>query len=83
MQGIYQPIAIQSLENGVLQGYSEILNLILRWEKGRLGWYDPATGRHIPTFRDEHEARTAAEATLTTAEARIQELEQQLNQRTS
>ena len=83
VRGVYQPLAIQSLGGGILQGYSEVLNLILRWEEGRLGWYDPANGRHISTFRDERAARTAAEAALTTAEARIQELERQLKQRTS
>ena len=83
VQGVYQPIAIQSLDGGILQGYSEVLNLILRWEEGRLGWYDPANGRHISTFRDERAARTAAEAARTAAEARIQELERQLKQRTS
>ena len=83
VHGAYQPIAIQSLDDGILQGYSEVLNLILRWEEGRLGWYDPATGRHISTFKDERAARTAAEAALTTAEARIRALEQQLEQHNS
>ena len=64
VRGTYQPIAIQSLDDGILQGYSEVLNLILRWEEGRLGWYDPATGRHISTFKDERAARTVAEAAL-------------------
>ena len=43
-------------------GYSATLNLILRWEQGQLGWYDPATEQHIATFDSEHEARIAAEA---------------------
>lgn len=78
VHGAYQPIAIQDLDEGTLQGYSEVLNLILRWEDGRLGWYDPSTGRHILTFEDqtarahdaeaalkaEREARAASEAAL-------------------
>ncbi len=51
--GQYQPIPIAELAGGVLQGYSAVLNLYLRWEGGRLGWHDPATGRHIATFEDE------------------------------
>ena len=47
---------------GALQGYSCALHLYLRWEEGRLGWYDPETGRHIATFEDEREARLRAEA---------------------
>ena len=52
---------------------------------GRLGWYDPATGEHIPTFESERdrayaerEARSVAEAGREAAEARIRELEARL-----
>ena len=72
VNGQYQPIAIEELPDGSLQGYSPILNLNLRWDQGQLGWYDPVTGRHIPTFEDEHSARLQAEA-------RIRELEAQLD----
>ena len=58
--GHYQPIPIEELPDGALQGYSRILNLYLRWENGQLRWHDPQTGRHIPTFVDEREARIQA-----------------------
>ena len=90
MHGAYQPIAIQELGEGTLQGYSEVLNLILRWEDGRLRWYDPATGRHIPTFEDQTARAHDAEAALRTeretraaSEAKIRALEQELGRRTS
>ena len=88
----YQPIPIEEATDGVLQGYSRALNLILRWENGQLRWHDPATGRHIVTFEDEREARIQAqeeacreredhirerEARLL-AEARARELEERL-----
>ena len=60
------------------QGYSAVLDLHLRWEQGELGWYDPATGRHIVRFDDEREARLAAEARADTTEARLRELEAEL-----
>ena len=44
---------IEELPGGGLQGYSAVLDLYLRWEEGVLGWYDPATGKHITTFEDE------------------------------
>ena len=89
VDGNYQPIPIDELDDGVLQGYSAVLNLILRWKRGQLGWYDPSTELHIATFDTEraradgeHEARIAAETELraerearATAEARIRELE--------
>ena len=77
----YQPIAIETLEDGSLQGYSAALNLNLRWEAGQLGWYDPATGQHIVTYDtlasradSEQEARLAAES-------RVKELEAELGRR--
>ena len=85
VDGANQPIPIDELDEEVLQGYSAALNLILRWERGQLGWYDPRTEQHIATFQSEHEARIAAEAELRAereareaAEARIRELEARL-----
>ena len=86
----YQPIPIDELEDGSLESYSAVLNLNLRWENERLGWHDPETGRHIPTYEDEHEARITAEARADSehearvaAESRIRELEERLQRRES
>ena len=73
--GQYQPIPIEELPDGALQGYSRVLNLYLRWENGQLRWHDPETGRHIPTFADEREARLLAEARARELEERLQDLE--------
>ena len=78
VDGMYQPIPIDELDDGILQGYSPALNLILRWERGQLAWHDPATGQHIPTFDSVRSARIAAEDGLRAAEARIRELEARL-----
>ena len=53
VNGRYEPIPIVELSDGVLEGYSEVLDLHIRWEDGELGWYDPATGLHIATFDSE------------------------------
>lgn len=79
----YEPIDIAELAAGVLQGHSEALNVDWRWDHGRLGCHDPATGLHIATFDSEHAARVAAETRADAAEARIRELEQRLLQRDS
>ena len=88
VDGAYQPIPIERIDDRTHQGYSAVLDLHLRWEDGRLGWYDPATGRHIPRFRDERdranaeqEARIQAEARAERAEARARELEAELRRR--
>ena len=43
--GGYEPIPIETIEEGVLQGYSRLLNLLIRWDHGQLGWHDPETGQ--------------------------------------
>ena len=62
VDGVYVPIQIDRLADGVLQGYSRALNLLLRWDTGALGWYDPATEEHIATFESERADRVRAEA---------------------
>ena len=62
VEGVYQPLEIEELPGGVLQGYSRALDLYLRWEAGRLAWHDPATGQPIATLEDERRGRLQAEA---------------------
>ena len=80
VNGEYEAIDIEELPDGSLQGYSAVLNLYLRWERGELVFYDPATGLPIASLHSEREARQAAEARAEAAEARVRELEEQLRQ---
>ena len=73
VDGRYEPIQIDELPDGSLQGHSAVLNVNLRWTNGQLGWHDHDTGEHIATMSSEREARIRAEA-------RIAELENQLSQ---
>ena len=61
VNGEYQPIPIERMPGGILQGYSPILNLLLRWENGELRWHDPVTGEHIATFASERLRANRAE----------------------
>ena len=88
MEGRYEPVPIETLEDGALQGYSAVLDLFIRWDHGQLGWHDPKTGQHIATFEqeraradNEQEARMVAEERACAAEARVRELEEELRQR--
>ena len=81
VDGRYEPVPIETVEGGVLQGYSEVLNLFIRWENRQLRWHDPKTGQEIPTFEQEREARLGAEARLAEQETRVQELEAELARR--
>ncbi len=76
--GRYEPIDIEELPGGALQGYSRALGLNLRWEEGRLVFRDPATGEPIATLESERRGRVQAEARADAAEARNRELEEEL-----
>ena len=81
VEGRYEPIAIEEVEAGVLQGYSAALGLFVRWERGELRWHDPETGQEIPTFDQEREGRLAEHEARLAAEVRVQELEAELARR--
>ena len=72
VEGQYEPVPIEATEEGVLKGYSRLLDLFIQWENGELRWHDPKTGREIPTFEQERIARlTEQEARLSEQEARL------------
>ena len=62
-------------------GHSDALGVDLCWEDGRLKWWDPKVERYLLTFDEERDARTNAEARADSAEARIRELEAELERR--
>ncbi len=74
----YEPLPIVEVDSNVLEGRSEVLNLMLRWEDGELFWIDPATGQPLPGLVSEREARIEAEMQAQRAEARVAELEAEL-----
>ena len=83
--GEYEPMPIETVQVVVLQDHSIMLNLLIRWDHGQLGWHDPETGQHIARYEDLHnraqserEAREAAENRADTAEARVRDLEEEL-----
>ena len=66
VDGMYRPIAIETLQEGMLRGYSDALGLYVCWEDGRLRFFDPRTEGYLRSH-DEAEARAG------TAEARAEE----------
>ena len=94
-EGTYQPIGILETGPDHFYGHSDVLNLDLCWENGRLRWWDPAARRYLLTFDEmdeariaeaeartaEAEARARAESRADSAEARVRELEAELERR--
>ena len=80
VDGRYEPIRIDELPDGSLQGHSVVLNVNLRWISGQLGWHDPNTGEHVPTMESERAVLAQEQQARARAEARVRELEEQIRQ---
>lgn len=85
VEGEYRRFELVDDPDGLPRSHSPLLNLDLRWEEGRLRFYDPATGRWLENNVEslaraeaEHDARMDAEARAETAEARMAEMEAEL-----
>ena len=79
-EGRYLPIQIDTLATGVTQGYSQALNLILRWEYGELVFIDPGTEKPILTYQDQKARADRAEARANTERDRTAREEQRARQ---
>ena len=55
VDGVYQPIEIEWLDENRCRGYSEFLGLYVCWEYGELRWYDPRTESYLRTHADDAE----------------------------
>jgi Uma2 family endonuclease len=59
VDGRYEPVPIDEQPDGTLQGYSQALGLLIRWNEGQLQWIDPSTEDRIPSLQTEREGRLA------------------------
>ena len=82
VDGVYQPYEVQEGANGSLRCHSDLLGLDFYWDEQRgFDVLDPETGRTIDVLENERAARLLAEARAEVAEARIRELEAELERR--
>ena len=86
VDGEYQPIELTTEPDGILKGYSEVLELSFAWDDGRPRFFDPATGTYLQNWRQDREtlraeraARADAEAELESERARMRQLEEELH----
>ena len=70
LDGVYQPIDIEVLDEDRLRGYSEALGLYVCWEEGMLRFFDPLTESYLGTHDEDRAGRMAAEARAGAAENR-------------
>ena len=69
--GKYRPIALTTVPDGILKGYSPVLGLSLCWDDNWPRLYDPAANRYLETWQQERAARLAAEARIRQLEAAL------------
>ena len=83
VNGRYEPFPIHQTDEGDYRGYSPALNLELRWEIGRLLWFDPVAQLYLPSYDEAIDVaegrRIAAEEQRDAAQARVRELEDQIH----
>ena len=70
VDGKYVRLLMREEEDGRVGGRSDVLNLELWWEDGKLRFLDPATGERLLSQEEEQDGRLAAEARAETAETR-------------
>ena len=78
VDGEYQPIELTTEPDGILKGYSEVLELSLAWDEGWPRFYDPATGTYLENWRQEREALQAEREARAADQERIRQLEEEL-----
>ena len=71
--GEYRPVQLTTEPDGLLKGYSPVLELSLAWDEGRPRFYDPRTGSYVEDFDEVWDARAAAESRVAAAERRATE----------
>ena len=74
VDGVYESMEVERLDDGVWCGYSETLGLHVCWEHGRLRFFDSITESYLLSHQEEVEARRDAEAEIRRLRARLEEL---------
>ena len=54
--GVYRRVELTTEPDGILKGYSPVLQLSLAWDEGWPRFYNPATGTYLLNWRESLEA---------------------------
>ena len=74
VDGVYEPLEVERLDDGVWRGYSETLGLHVCWEHGKLRFFESIAESYLLSHEEEVEARRDAEAEIRRLRARLEEL---------
>ena len=73
VNGRYEPIPVVTGADGIIRGYSAVLELELHWYDGRLRFWDPATGEYLPDLTETKAQRDGAERRAEASERRAED----------
>lgn len=68
VEGEYESIELTTEPDGVLKGYSRVLDINLAWRDGDLRLYSDKTGAYLPNFAETHLALEVNQAALESVE---------------
>ena len=74
VDGVYEPLEVERLDDGVWRGYSETLGLHVCWEHGKLRFFHSIAESYLLSHEEEVEARRDAQAEIRRLRARLEEL---------
>ncbi len=80
--GSYDPIPVDTAEDGSTRGLSAVLGLELRWVAGAIRFWNPATVEYLPDLAEAKAQRDAALDARDAALERVRQLEAELRRGT-
>lgn len=78
VDGEYREIELTTEPDGILKGYSEVLELSFAWDEGWPRFYDPATGAYLQNWRQVEDELRAERAARAGDQERIRQLEEEV-----
>ena len=77
VDGAYQPIPLETGDDGIVRGYSPALDLELHWQDRRLRFWNPTTQAYLPDLIEALAALTAAQEEIRQLRAELQRQQSQ------
>ena len=74
----YQPIPLETGDDGIIRGYSPALDLELHWQDHRLRFWNPATQAYLPDLTEALGALAASRSELAAERAARQAAEEEI-----
>ena len=78
VDGVYQPISVDTGNDGIIRGYSPALELELHWHNRRLRFWNPATQVYLPDLIEALAALATGQSELATERAARQSAEEEV-----